>query len=273
MKITEYTQISAIDDSTVLLADGSGGTKKILAKDLMRAIVEILPVESKRGFYGGKSLGTSVSDAQKAAIKNGSFKGMLIGDYWTISGKIYRIMDMDYWYNCGDTPLTSHHLVIVPDESLYNRQMNTTDVTTGAYVGSDMYINGLTQAKETIKAAFPNLVLNRKEYLTNAVASGGYPSAGAWKDSEVELMNEIMVYGCPVFLPAGNGSVIVNRYTTCNSQLAGFRLNPRLIKTRQTYWLRDVVSAAYFALVYYDGYPNSYNASNSYGVRPVFAIG
>lgn len=97
------------------------------------------PVELRRVIFRGKNLGTALTAVQKAAIKDGSFKGMFLGDYWSIGGRIWRIVDMDYWYNCGDTAFTSHHLVIMPDEALYNAQMNTTNITTGGYVGSEMY--------------------------------------------------------------------------------------------------------------------------------------
>lgn len=75
---------------------------------------------------------------------------MFLGDYWNIGGRIWRIVDMDYWYNCGDTAFTSHHLVIMPDEALYNAQMNTTNVTTGGYVGSEMYKKNLENAKTIV---------------------------------------------------------------------------------------------------------------------------
>ena len=40
-----------------------------------------------------------------------------------------------------------------------------------------------------------------------------------------------------------------------------------------TWWLRDVVSATYFAFVYYGGSASTDNASNAHiGVRPAFAI-
>lgn len=32
----------------------------------------------------------------------------------------YRIAAFDYYYNCGDTNFTKHHVVIVPDTSLYS---------------------------------------------------------------------------------------------------------------------------------------------------------
>lgn len=72
------------------------------------------PVELRRVIFRGKNLGTALTAVQKAAIKDASFKGMFLGDYWNIGGRIWRIVDMDYWYNCGDTAFISHHLVIMP---------------------------------------------------------------------------------------------------------------------------------------------------------------
>ena len=135
-----------------------------------------------------------------------------------------------------------------------------------------MYTSGLEQAKTKIKAAFGDMVLTHRDYLTNAVANGR-PSGGAWFDSSVELMNEIMVYGTHVYCPANDGSNIPTRYTTANSQLALFALNPKMIKTRETYWLRDVVSSDGFAGVISRGSAFYYGASSSIGVRPVFPIG
>ena len=56
------------------------------------------PVELRRVLFRGKNLGTALTAVQKAAIKDGSFKGMFLGDYWSIGGRIWRIVDMDYWY-------------------------------------------------------------------------------------------------------------------------------------------------------------------------------
>ena len=95
-----------------------------------------------------------------------------------------------------DSDFTKPHLVIMPDRPLYNAQMNKTDITTGGYVGSKMYKN-LNQAKTLASSAFGGLVLSHREYLTNAV-SNGYPSAGAWFDSSMEIPNQIMMNGVNV---------------------------------------------------------------------------
>ena len=231
------------------------------------------PVELRRVLFRGKNLGTALTAVQKAAIKDGSFKGMFLGDYWSIGGRIWRIVDMDYWYNCGDTAFTSHHLVIMPDEALYNAQMNTTNVTTGGYVGSAMYKSNLANAKTIVNAAFQGSVLTHREYLCNAVANGR-PSGGAWFDSSIELPNEPMMYGHPHFSPTSDGSTVPSIYTISKTQLALFMVCPRFIVNRSyNQWLRDVVSSADFAFVNSDGSANYDGASNSIGVRPVFPVG
>lgn len=221
--------------------------------------------------YRGKNLGTSVTAAQWAAIADGSFADLYIGDYWVIGGVTYRISAFDYYLNSGDTDCTIHHVVIVPDTCLYNATMNGTNTTTGGYVGSTMYTANLEQAKTIIKGAFSEHVLNHRIYLTNAVANGR-ASGGAWRDSEVDLMCEQMVYGSGIFSPVSNGSDIPANYRVEKSQLPLFQHEPSRICTRNNWWLRDVISASNFATVS-DYCVAAYDsASDSIGVRPAFSI-
>lgn len=192
-KLTEYPSTSIFDKEDILILDGVNGTRKIKVKDAAKEFAGMISIVQNRNIYGGANLGNSVTDEQKTAIKNGTFKDLYVGDYWTIDGVNYRIADMDYWYRSGDVELLKHHLVIVPDTYFYATKMNETDITTGGYVGSKMRLENLEEAKSKIKAAFGELVLMRREYLVNAVTNG-QSSSGAWFDSDVELMNEIMVY-------------------------------------------------------------------------------
>ena len=324
MKITDYEKVTELLANNVLLVDGDGGTKTILARDLLKALVAVsssqdylakmdisqltqvntvsasdrillasggsnkgitvndafwgildavISVEQRRNIFRGKNLGTAFTAAQKAEIKAGTFKGFFIGDYWSIGDRIWRIVDINYWLNSGDASCTTPHLVIMPDQSLYSAKMNETNITTGGYVGSQMYTANLANAKTLVNSAFGSAnILNHREYLTNAVTNG-YPSAGAWYDSTVELPNEIMMYGSLVFTPAGDGSFVPNRYTIDKTQLALMKMYPRFINPgRYWYWLRDVVSSARFAGVGYDGGAGYVGASGSGGVRPVFGL-
>ena len=273
VNLSELTQINALTADDKLLIGTAEGNKAIGADDALFAMLDaFIPKEQRRMIYRGKNLGAVVTEEQKANIKNGTFKGFFLGDYWTIGSYTWRIVDFDYWYNCGDTAFTTPHLVIMPDKPLYNAQMNETNITTGGYTGSLMYTENLDQAKTLAASAFGDLILTHREYLTNAVTDG-HASAGAWFDSTLDLPNEIMMYGCHVYAAMNNGTVIPTNYTIGKTQLALFTVVPKLISNRATFWLRDVVSSAAFADVHGHGAPNYGNASYSNGVRPVFAIG
>ena len=221
--------------------------------------------------YRGKSLGSAVTEAQWAAINAGTFDDMYIGDYWTIGGVTYRIAAFDYYLRTGDTDMTTHHVTLVPDDPMYSHVMNDSYVTTGGYVGSKMYTTGLADAKTSINNAFGSAhILTHRQYLCNAV-SNGKPSGSSWYDSTVELMTEQNVYGGKVFGAGNDGSTVPALYTLDKSQYPLFAFRPDLISNRNWFWLRDVVSASSFAIVYFGG-ANYHDASASAGVRPAFSI-
>lgn len=290
-KVTELTAFTTPTDSCLIPIHDGTGLKKITFANFRAKAVEgtetkIAPLlfnnaGAHNAIYRGKSLGSTVTTAQYAAIKAGTFDDLYIGDYWTIGGVNYRIAAFDYYLNSGDTNCTTHHVVIVPDTCLYNAQMHNTssggyeggaaNTTTGGYVGSDMYKSNLEQAKTTIKSAFSGHVLKHRIYLTNAVANGR-ASGGAWCDSEVDLMCEQMVYGSGIFSPVSDGSNVPANYRVEKSQLPLFQHEPSRICNRNNWWLRDVITASSFALVNGNGNANYYNASSSLGVRPAFCI-
>lgn len=270
-KIVDYPAADRIAKDDVFLLDGERGTRKVLASRAAVELAGLISPINHCNVFRGKNLGGGVSSAQKAAIKDGSFDNLYIGDYWFNNGVNWRIGDMDYFLRCGDTDFTRHHLVIVPDTPLYSGKMNETHTTEGGYVGSLMYKSGLDQAKTAIAAAFGDLVTTHRDILCNAV-SNGRQSGGGWFDSTVELMCERMVYGNSVFQPGCDGSFIPYNYTTGKSQFALFRMAPQYISNRQWYWLRDVVSAAGFAGVAAGGGADCHGAGNVGGVRPYFVI-
>lgn len=293
-KFGDLDSILEASDSGLLLVHDGNNVKTITVGNFKQDLRDLISdlsgniaannAGAHNAIYRGKCLGTEVTAEQYASIVAGTFEDMYIGDYWTISTSVtvggtttvrdinYRIAAFDYFLHCGDTETTAHHVVIVPDTSLYNAQMNTSNVTTGGYMGSAMYTANLTPAKNAIKTAFgASHILSHRVYLTNAVTNG-YASGGAWADSDIELMCEHMVYGNGIFSPVSTGSVIPANYRVEKSQLPLFTLEPSRITNRETWWLRDVISAAYFALVGSNGLAIYDTASGSLGVRPAFSI-
>lgn len=278
-KFADLEAILSVTGTEQMLIHDGNGVKVITVENLHKGLQT--DIDSVRNvladgaaahncIYRGKNLGTSVTAAQYAAISSGKFTDLYIGDYWVIKGVTYRIAAFDYYYNCGDTNFTKHHVVVVPDTSLYKAQMNTSNVTTGGYTGSAMYKSNLAQAKTTIKEAFGSAhVLTKRELLTNAV-NGNTPSGWAWFDSDVELMNEVQVYGSVAWgAHDGNGYNVASG----DGQFPLFMFDRTKLHNREDYWLRDVSSATNFSFVGYYGRASYLGASASIGVRPAFCIG
>lgn len=278
-KFADLEAILSVTGTEQMLIHDGNGVKVITVENLHKGLQT--DIDSVRNvladgaaahncIYRGKNLGTSVTAEQYAAISSGKFTDLYIGDYWVIKGVTYRIAAFDYYYNCGDTNFTKHHVVIVPDTSLYKAQMNTSNVTTGGYTGSAMYKSNMAQAKTTIKAAFGSAhVLTKRELLTNAV-NGNTPSGWAWFDSDVELMNEVQAYGSVAWgAHDGNGYNVASG----DGQFPLFMFDRTKLHNREDYWLRDVSSASAFSRVSYVGGANGGGASLSSGVRPAFCIG
>ena len=287
---TQFTTTGEIDGDDIFLVHDGNGVKKITLSNLEKSFFKEFSTQAgfHNSLYRGKNLGTEFTADQQAAIAAGTFDDMYIGDYWEINGYIWRIAAFDYWLHMGDTECTTHHIVIVPDENLLaadgstTHYMNTSNITTGAYVGSGFYSGtnadsssntAKTDCKNMAKAAFGAAhLLSHREYLKNAVTDG-YESAGAWYDSDVEMMTEEMVYGGKELKNVTAGTHVPSNYTIDHSQLPLFALDRSKICNRAHWWLRDVVSSTDFALVTGSGHCNNNSASTAnIGVRPAFAI-
>lgn len=222
-------------------------------------------------------LGTEYTADLKADIVSGKFEKAVVGGYLTINGHVYDFAHADYWLHCGDTECTTHHMLVVPRTCLVNGTMNSTHITTGAYIGSDFYTGNnsntaLADIKAIIKADFgASNILTHRELFANTVDASGNASSWAWYDSDIDLMNEQMVYGGPCGSKPEASSINFNMGID-KSQLKLFQERPDLITNRAVWWLRSVVLAASFACVGNEGGADSDGAGRSFGIRPAFAI-
>ena len=81
-----------------------------------------------------------------------------------------------------------------------------------------------------------------------------------------------MVYGSGIFSRVSDLSNVPANYRVEKSQLPLFQHEPSRICNRATWWLRDVITASYFANVNDNGNALYNGASYSRGVRPAFCI-
>ena len=245
--------------------------------------------EAHNAMWGGRDI-TAAFNAGTVSehIADGTFKDIFPGDYITkqvtISGTAYNVnwvvADCDYWWHKGDqnNGMETHHVVIVPQQPIFTANMNNDNVTTGGYAGSRMYRETIPACATGIVSAFGSgHILTFRDHLTrdlntSAVSSGitvftGAPNwNGAWYSQQCNLMSEAMVYDGPHCASSALDNIMATR------QMSAFRLSERLINyNRNHWWLRDVVSSVFFALVYGVGFATADYASTSRGVRP-FAL-
>lgn len=218
--------------------------------------------QSHASVFRGKYLGSSFTSAQKAAIADGSFDDLFVGDYWTIVGRNWRIADIDYINS------TTHHLIIMPDTALYNTQFNTSSTSTSGYAGSNLY-SGLSTALSTINSAFgSSYIMEHSALLTNAVSSG-VPTGWSNYNVKVNIPTQSMLCGHRSQVYSGNDS----RNDGCNfNQLNLFRVAKKYLSTVSGWtWTSDCVATA-GAAAYNANNFNTLGVTNSYGVRPYFCL-
>lgn len=274
MRINAYPAVQTMTAQNVLVLDGPDGTKTINGKDAGIALNGLISPEQHRTIFRGKNLGSSPTSQQLAAIRDGSFTDLYLGDYWVNNGITYRIADFNYWLNSGDIAFTKPHLVIVPDQAMVNAPMENQSTTINGYFGSAMRQTTIPGIVTTLQGIFGSALQAHRELLTNASASGR-PSAGSWYDSIADVMQETQVYGGTIFALHADGNNTPNLWTINKQQFALFAMVPKFVGSYDPYyyyWLRDVISAVYFANVH-SGQAFYGNANAVAGVRPCFAIG
>ena len=235
----------------------------------------ILPIGNTKNLPGG---GYTIEQVL-ANIAAGNFADIYVGDYFIDSdNKVYRIAGLDTELNKGDTPLTSHHAVIVTDFALTNMGWNPTNTTAGGYQASAVqaYCDEAGQAavESVFGAAHVLTVRNLLSSDMNAsTPSPGYSawqgaaSSWGWSSHKVRLMSEVEVYGERVW----SGGYDIG---TANEQFPLFRLMPQLATGLcYNYWLSGIASAVDACYVTDTGNATTDSTSLALGVRVRFLVG
>ena len=161
-------------------------------------------VASHNAIYRGKVLvdttgGTApytLSQLQ-ALVNAGNFSDIYVGDEIrvNIDSKLVRfiVMAIDWYIHDDDTQLTNHHLVLVPKDILGDAQMNGTDTTEGAYMGSEMFKTHLPEFATKISTALDSHILTWRSLMSNDIDTtatdagysgwSGCASSQAWADT------------------------------------------------------------------------------------------
>ena len=146
-----------------------------------------------------------------AKVQAGDFSDIYVGDYITKKVKVgsyqereldFVIAGFDYFLGMGDTELTTHHLVMVPDTAFYETiKMNDANTTTGGYYGSQAH--GIASAAYTAGTggALTNVDADYEMFLHSTLEpdDGTYTfvrnSSGKWKLNSEDVGAALNAYG------------------------------------------------------------------------------
>ena len=249
------------------------------------------PIKDNAGAHNAFYRGDDITEyfnsgAMSTVIANGTFKDIFPGDYIiknvTIDGNTYNnvkwvIMDCDYFFNSGDIPTTTHHVILMPEGYLGKAQMNETNTTEGGYLNSKIWTDTIPLINIGIKSAFGNShILSHRELLTsrinNTAISGGIPTRQGcsdnydWVSVESNICNENQIYG----IRSASSSMFDT--ADCYRQFIAFKFINSVYSSKYTFWLRSIATNTWFCCCgsYNDaGYSN---ASSSIYVRPYFLL-
>lgn len=279
---------ASITQANITNLVGTAATPYAVSRLLDRAVQ---PASIRRNVFRGKFLGTAYTAKQQAAVQSGSFEDLYLGDYWTINGVNWRIVDFDYYYNYGAVRCVQHHIVLMPDTILRTGAMNEDffKANAGAYLGSDMKKLHMPAMFNTVVAAFTQArILAFNEFFSNSMKSGpegAIVNSGVWQEARVELPSQHMLFGTAAMMPGSTGANSASQIILpASNQFALFRLCPWFLPvgalapasgtdSKLTQWTRDALSPTNWSVVTSMGsLGQAVSNVKTYGFRPYFCL-
>lgn len=217
-----------------------------------------MPYTNHNGGIRGENLGSTYTADQKAAIADGSFSGLYVGDYWLINGIKYVIIDIDYYINYGydNTPTIQHHLIVFPDDVLSSQgyAYNATWYSDSEIFST--YLPAIAAQLENIYGQY--LIAQRLLYVKG--------------DNSYYRSAQKCVLPTFVQMQGYNQIITPERQSVKSSQFAYFRYSQDIFTASQDYWLRDASGEGTFGYINAQGMTSQRaNESTAY-LRPYFIL-
>ena len=151
-------------------------------------------------------LGVATAAAAFSALRtkadNGDFKGLRLGDYidvssMTVDGSAitnsnqrlrFIIAGFDTYYRVGDTEITSHHIVMISKNCVFQHAMNSTATNTGGYPASELK----TWLNDAVKTGLVNAIGITPKTVRRLLDTKG---DWAWTAETVFIPTEVEVFG------------------------------------------------------------------------------
>lgn len=185
----------------------------------------------------------------------------------------------DYYYNVGETALTTHHAVLIPRGYGFTTKakMNSSSTTVDSYFGTDMHKIVLPCYAKSLKTVLNGHLLAHNTTLPSAIKTDIPSMAGAGmtgastsqisETTELQLMSEPQIYGTTVWSSSAYDVGFDYKKLPVFDFINGVQYD------RGSFWLRSVANSKEFAVCGADGSASSFIASTRSFVRPIILFG
>ena len=286
MKVTDYAKEKAAEGDSFLVYDSNGVSKKLSAKEAYLKLVDMNPdhVAVHRSEFRGKYLGNRISEDQIKTIKDGRFKDIWVGDYWTYDdGSTWVVADFNYFQKTGEVKhrVPSNHIVIIQKETIdKNRGYPLSDdstLTTGI-IGESNFNYLQDHAFEAPYDLSHGNVLTPEQRINEDVAGHHLPGGVVSYYEKPVVLHASSTFGGAtkwVIRPSieTGSDIATSRTTEMLGILALFDLaGPEYAFSFNSYWLRNPYVYGY-ATCSSDGHETGSAPSLKNFWRPAFIIG
>lgn len=276
MRINEYPKTKFFDNDGVVITDGNTGTKAILREDLPYAIFDSIP-EMHNQIFRGKNLGATPTSDQLRAIRDGNFKDLWIGDYWT--GKFgknrWRIAGFNFFPGSLMVEGEANHVVVIPDNVVGEPGAAT---NSAGPEKDSLFWHGTNFAikNEVASDLYPSIV-NMRVRVTGGMTSTGWPAYPSEINRSIMWPRQSWIMGSNDISVVDNGQWITNALVpgSLETQLPLMQMAPRFQKSNTHYWMHKQNGNISYVL-YHNNWCSTETVNGmtvtDCGFRPVFCI-
>lgn len=280
-KITDLVEVSELNDTDKFLVETERGTRSVPFNVISDSCKGAMSAAAHNGIYRGDNLLDKYTIEQlHTMVSAGDFSDIYIGDYIDVkistsykSDETVRLLvaHLDYFLGNGETECTDHHILFVPEDCFATKDYIQHYGTSAGYSKTNMHTTVLPNYYTALNGAdaLNGHILTHSRYLASDEDSTvSYQCT--WTDTNLCLMNEVMVYGT-IALSSSGWDV-----GDAQIQLALFRLAPHKkiahlghgSTSRSSYWLCSKYQSALICNVYYNGTVYRHSTEDKDGIRP-----
>lgn len=276
MRINEYPKTKFFDNDGVVITDGNTGTKAILREDLPYAIFDSIP-EMHNQIFRGKNLGATPTSDQLRAIRDGNFKDLWIGDYWTgkSGSNRWRIAGFNFFPGSLFVDGEANHIVVISDHIV--GELGAATLSAGPEKDGIFWNSSNYNVKNVVSSDLYSSLVNMRVRVTGGMGPTGWPAFPSEINRSVMWPRQSWIMGSNDISVVDNGLWITNATVpgSLETQLPLMQMAPKFQKSNNHYWMHKQNGNVSYVR-YHDVWcaPETVDGrvTTHAGFRPVFCI-